>query len=186
MVTRSITRLTELAIRYYTIPHYTTHSHWTGSPVPCRSSRWRLSLANRMFTTTWYQNLWRIRSAKKSVDRAKGCSQMSWMEKLNQARARISEQGSDPWRGVIERGLPANVTSISTTALLDLLDVPHSTGNARKLATTMRSMGFIPLKSRGLMPGGFRDTTIRGWARPVREKRPTQTITSGHDRGAIV
>jgi hypothetical protein len=77
---------------------------------------------------------------------------------------------SDPRRGVLERALPANVTDISTVALLDLLDVPHTTGNARRLAQTMRALGWIGLKSRRLMPGGFRDTTIRGWSRPIREK----------------
>jgi hypothetical protein len=87
---------------------------------------------------------------------------MSWFERLEQARARFAEHGLDPWRGIIQRGVPANVPSISTAALLDLLDVPATTGNARRLAQTMRSLGFIPLKSRRLMPGGFRDTTIRG------------------------
>jgi hypothetical protein len=94
---------------------------------------------------------------------------MSWFERLEQARARFAEHGLDPWRGIIQRGVPANVPSISTAALLDLLDVPATTGNARRLAQTMRSLGFIPLKSRRLMPGGFRDTTIRGWARPTRD-----------------
>ena len=103
----------------------------------------------------------------------------SWVERLYQACAQQPEQGSDPWRGVLERALPANVSTISTVALLDLLDVPQTTGNARRLAKTMRSLGFIPLKSRRLMPGGFRDTTIRGWARPVREKRSTSTIELG-------
>lgn len=97
---------------------------------------------------------------------------MSFLEKLNQARAELAEHGLDPWKRVIERGVPANVTSISTVALLNLLDVPATTGNARRLAQTMRSMGFIPLKSRRLMPGGFRDTTARGWSRPVRECQP--------------
>jgi hypothetical protein len=94
--------------------------------------------------------------------------QMSYVERLRQARAGLSERGSDPWKRILERDLPANVTSISSVALLDLLDVPATTGNARRLAQTMRSLGFIPFKSRRLMPGGFRDTTIRGWARPVR------------------
>jgi hypothetical protein len=94
---------------------------------------------------------------------------MSWLQRLDQARAELAEHGSDPWRRLLERGVPANVTTISSAALLDLLDVPATTGNARRLAQTMRSMGFIPLKSRRLMPGGFRDTTIRGWTRPVRE-----------------
>src|SRR6516165_7945615 len=63
---------------------------------------------------------------------------------------------------------PANVTSISTVALLDLLGVRATTGNARRLARTMRSLGWVGLKSRRLMPGGWRDTEGRGWARPVR------------------
>jgi hypothetical protein len=101
---------------------------------------------------------------------------MSYFERLRQARAELSERGSDPWRRALERDLPANVTSISTVALLDLLDVPPTTGNARRLALSMRSMGWVPLKSRRLMPGGFRDTTIRGWARPLREQRSPTTL----------
>jgi len=95
---------------------------------------------------------------------------MSAMERLRRAEAALRERASDPWKRALERHLPANVASISSVALLDLLDVPSTTGNARRLAKTMRSMGWIGLKSRRLEPGGFRDTTIRGWARPVREK----------------
>jgi hypothetical protein len=110
------------------------------------------------------------------------------MERLRRAEASLRERASDPWKRALERHLPANVTSISTVALLDLLDVPPTTGNARRLAKTMRSLGFIPLKSRRLEPGGFRDTTIRGWARPVREKsssnpteNPTDTCRGQHN-----
>jgi hypothetical protein len=78
---------------------------------------------------------------------------------------------------VLERALPPSVTSLSTVALLDLLDVPHTTGNARRLAQTMRDMGWVGLKSRRLMPGGFRDTTIRGWARPHRDIQIRKTST---------
>ena len=98
---------------------------------------------------------------------------MSWVGRLY---AQLAEQRSDPWRGVLARALPGNV-SVSTVALLDLLDVPPTTGNARRLAQTMRSMGWVGLKSRRLMPGGFRDTTIRGWARPCREVQIRKTST---------
>jgi hypothetical protein len=54
-------------------------------------------------------------------------------------------------------------------ALLALLDFPVTTGNARRLARTMRSMGWVGIKSRRLAPGGWRNTECRGWARPVRE-----------------
>ena len=105
----------------------------------------------------------------------------SWIERLYQASAKLSERHSDPWKRVLERALPANVSSISTVALLDLLDVPPTTGNGRRLARTMRSMGFIPLKSRRLTPGGFRDTTIRGWSRPIHEKTACATEGDGNE-----
>ena len=95
----------------------------------------------------------------------------SWVGRMYQA-AQQTEQRSDPWKRVLERVLPPSVASLSTVALLDLVDVPHTTGNARRLAQTMRAMGWIGLKSRRLTPGGFRDTTIRGWARPIRETKP--------------
>ena len=95
----------------------------------------------------------------------------SWVGRMYAAQQ--TEQRSDPWKRVLERVLPPSVASLSTVALLDLVDVPHTTGNARRLAQTMRAMGWVGLKSRRLMPGGFRDTTIRGWARPVRGTRST-------------
>ena len=103
--------------------------------------------------------------------------QESFIEKLRRAEAELAERGANPWRRALERDLPANVTCISTVALLDLLGLAPTTGNARRIAPTMRSMGFIPLKSRRLMPGGNRGTTIRGWARPFLElKKSTPTM----------
>jgi hypothetical protein len=96
----------------------------------------------------------------------------SWVGRMYQAGAQLPEQRSDPWKRALERALPAHVTHISSSALLDLLDVPHTTGNARRLAQNMRAWGWVGLKSRRLTPGGFRDTTIRGWARPIRETKP--------------
>ena len=61
------------------------------------------------------------------------------------------------------------VHEISTVALLDLIGLPNTTGNGRRIAHSMRSLGFVPIKSRRFMPGGFRDTVTRGWARPVRK-----------------
>src|SRR5262249_19547476 len=63
------------------------------------------------------------------------------------------------------RGMEA----ISTVALLDLIGLSKTTGNSRRVAQTMRTLGFVPIKSRRLMPGGYRDTVTRGWARPVRQ-----------------
>lgn len=59
--------------------------------------------------------------------------------------------------------------SIGTASLLDLLDMRKTTGNARRISGTMRALGFVPIKSRRFLPGGYRDTVTRGWSRPVRE-----------------
>ena len=69
--------------------------------------------------------------------------------------------------------------AISTTALLDLLALPKNTGTARRVARTMRALGFVPIKSRRLMPGGFRDTIARGWARPVRKQTSSKSAACG-------
>ena len=90
---------------------------------------------------------------------------MSFVERLHHE---LAERDADPLREKVEfivRGMEA----VSTVALLDLLGLPKTTGNGRRIAPTMRSLGFIPIKSRRLMPGGTRDTVTRGWARPVRQ-----------------
>ena len=43
---------------------------------------------------------------------------ISWLERLHQASAEQSERDFDPWRRVLERALPA---AVSTVALCDLL-----------------------------------------------------------------
>jgi hypothetical protein len=96
---------------------------------------------------------------------------MALIERLHRARAeRIADQ-EDPWRSALERALPGNVMCTSTVALLSLLDFPVTTGNARRLARTMRSMGWVGIKSRRLAPGGWRTTECRGWSRPLRQAK---------------
>jgi hypothetical protein len=94
---------------------------------------------------------------------------VSLIERLHRANAEMFAEQEDPWRRVLERALPASVMSTSTVALLALLDFPSTTGNARRLARTMRSLGWVGIKSRRLAPGGWRTTECRGWSRPVRE-----------------
>src|SRR5262249_31581606 len=101
---------------------------------------------------------------------------LSWLEKLRQARAEQEERDSDPWRRVLERALPADVTEVSTVFLCDLIGVRPSTGNARRIAKTMRSLGFFPIRSRKLLPGGWRGSEGRGWARPIRESKGTEKL----------
>jgi hypothetical protein len=47
---------------------------------------------------------------------------LSAMERLRQAEGALRERASDPWKRALERHLPDNVTSISSVALLELLD----------------------------------------------------------------
>ena len=92
---------------------------------------------------------------------------VSFVERLDQAKAKRDQRQADPLRERVEatvRGMDA----ISTAALLDLIGLPASTGNARRISKTMRAMGYVAIKSRRFMPGGWRDTVTRGWARPFR------------------
>ena len=94
--------------------------------------------------------------------------QMSLLKKVEEARAELDAQGQDPWSARLGNALHG-VDAISTAALLDLLLAKATTGTARRLAAVMRSLHFIPIKSRRLMPGGRAGNTVtRGWARPVR------------------
>jgi hypothetical protein len=109
-------------------------------------------------------------------------SSLGILGRLKQAQARLAEDDADPWRTKLEAAV-RGTEAISSAALLDLLRVPATTGTARRLAKIMRQLGFIPIKSRRLMPGGFRDTVTRGWARPVREARlqGTKVKIDGHE-----
>src|ERR1700752_2523322 len=102
---------------------------------------------------------------------------MSFLGKFAQARAELQAHHEDPWRNKVEAAV-RDKDAISTAALLDLLRAPATTGTARRLAAVMRSLQFIPIKSRRLMPGGRAGNTVtRGWARPVREMKPSPTMT---------
>jgi hypothetical protein len=101
---------------------------------------------------------------------ANGCD-MSWMQKLDRAKAELAERDADPVREKLE-GIVRGMEAISTASLLDLIGLPPTTGNARRISGTMQSLGFVPIKSRRFLPGGWRSTVARGWARPIRENRP--------------
>jgi len=93
---------------------------------------------------------------------------LSFTARIQQATEELSRHEADPLLEKVEtivRGMDA----ISTHALLDLIGLPNTTSNARRISKTMQSLGFVPIKSRRLMPGGYRDTVTRGWARPVRQ-----------------
>ena len=108
---------------------------------------------------------------------------MAWIEELHRAKAALAERDADPLREKVE-AIVRGMHGISTFALLDLLGLPNTTGNGRRIAMTMRSLGFIPIKSRRLMPGGYRDTVTRGWARPVRALGCRSNLKQGEKGGS--
>ena len=103
---------------------------------------------------------------------------MSLLGKLAEARAELDARHEDPWHKRVEAAVRGE-DAISTAALLDLLRVPATTATARRLAAIMRSLHFIPIKSRRLMPGGRTGNTVtRGWARPVRTTKSSPTTSN--------
>jgi hypothetical protein len=103
---------------------------------------------------------------------------MSLLGKLREARAELEAQGQDPWHKTVEAAVRGK-DAISTAALLDLLREQATTGTARRLAAVMRSLHFVPIKSRRLMPGGRAGNTVtRGWARPVRAMKSSPTTSN--------
>jgi hypothetical protein len=108
---------------------------------------------------------------------------MSVLGKLAQARAVLEAHHEDPWHGKVEAAV-RDKDAISTAALLDLLRVPATTDTARRLAAVMRSLQFVPIKSRRLMPGGRAGNTVtRGWARPIRATRSSPTTKNAGAAG---
>jgi hypothetical protein len=101
---------------------------------------------------------------------------VSFIELLRQKKAEAqATPPTDPWRLPLERvrgkTWDDGVERISTQALFDILEVPQRRRNAgacRRLAKLMREFGWVPIKARGLTPGGFRDQ-IRGYARNKRQ-----------------
>jgi len=105
---------------------------------------------------------------------------MSLLSKLAEARAALDAHTEDPWRNKVAAAV-RDMDAVSTAALLDLLHLRATTGTARRLAAVMRSLHFIPIKSRRLMPGGRAGNTVtRGWARPVRQLKSSPTISNAN------
>jgi hypothetical protein len=96
---------------------------------------------------------------------------MSFISRMREAARQLEASHRDPWQPRLKRALEG-VEAMSTVALLDLVRAEPTSSNARRLAAIMRALGFIPIKTRRFMPGGFRDTVTRGWARPVRGAAP--------------
>ena len=96
----------------------------------------------------------------------------SWLDQLHRGVAEQATRDSDPWLRVLTPVLPADGTAISTVMIANLLGIGATTGNARRIAKTMRTLGFFLLKSRKLLPGGWRGNN--GWAPSSGSSGPCQ------------
>jgi hypothetical protein len=108
---------------------------------------------------------------------------LSFTAQIQQELVKLELHDADPL-GEKVASITRGIEAISTNALLDLIGLPNTTGNARRISKTMRALGYIPIKSRRLVPGGWHDTLCRGWARPLRELRnstPTTKSTPGSE-----
>lgn len=92
---------------------------------------------------------------------------VSFVERINRLVAEAEAHAADPLLEKVE-AIMRDQEAIGTASVLDLLGMRKTTGNGRRLARTMHTLGFVPIKSRRLLPGGWTDTVTRGWARPMR------------------
>jgi hypothetical protein len=105
---------------------------------------------------------------------------MSFRAKLQQAKVQLAqadaERDADPLLPLV-RAAVTPFDALSTTAILTMVGLRPTTGNARKVARSMRTLGYVGIKSRRLPPGGWSDTLCRGWAKsPCREKNRTTLL----------
>jgi hypothetical protein len=115
----------------------------------------------------WDELLWRITRRQEGPQELYWRHSVAWIEKLQRAKAELAARNADPFRAKVEAAV-RGMEAMSTHSLLELIGLPKTTGNGRRIAPTMRTLGFIPIKSRRFEPGGWRDTVTRGWARPFR------------------
>jgi hypothetical protein len=81
----------------------------------------------------------------------------SWMAKLELEKAEIAKRAADPLLDAVAAAV-AGFEAVSTVAILTSIGLAPTTGNSRRIARSMRSLGYIPINSRRLPPGGWADT----------------------------
>jgi|SRR6185437_2458492 len=96
---------------------------------------------------------------------------MSFLDKLEKAKAAMAETNIDPWRLPLERARGKmdydGLERVSSQTLLDLLDVPQrrrTAGTYRHLAKIMAELGWTAMRVRDLTRGGYKEQ-VRGYCR---------------------
>jgi hypothetical protein len=102
---------------------------------------------------------------------------VSFLEKIERARAEIAGQNTDPWQQTLGRVRGKvdfdGLERVSTQALLDTLEVPQRSRTAstcRRLAKVMRELGWSAVRVRDLTRGGYKEQ-VRGYARDARKEK---------------
>jgi hypothetical protein len=101
---------------------------------------------------------------------------MSWLEKLQAAKAAMAERNVDPWRLPLERVRGKidfdGLERVSSQTLLDILEVAQrsrTAGTYRHLAKMMAELGWTAVRVRDLTRGGYKEQ-VRGYCRDTRHR----------------
>ena len=99
---------------------------------------------------------------------------MSWLGKLQEAKAEIAKPNVDPWRLPLERVRGKidydGIERVTTQMLLDVLEVPQCrrrAGTYRHLSKLMVELGWTAVRVRDLTRGGYKEQ-VRGYCRDAR------------------
>ncbi len=99
---------------------------------------------------------------------------MSWLGKLENAKAEQATRNVDPWRLPLERAHGKidydGVERVTTQLLLDILEVPQRSrraGTYRHLSKLMVELGWTPVRVRARTRGDYLEQ-VRGYCRDAR------------------
>ncbi len=99
---------------------------------------------------------------------------MSFLGKLQAEKEKLSAQRAEPWLVRLQRVRGQigddGIERISTQTLFDhleLLQQNREAGASRRLAKTMRDLGWTPVRMRDLTRGGYKEQ-VRGYCRVPR------------------
>jgi hypothetical protein len=99
---------------------------------------------------------------------------VSWLDKLERAKAETAARPADPWRLPLERVHGKidydGLERVSSQTLLYRLEVPQrsrTAGTYRHLSKLMIELGWTAVRVRGLTRGGYKEQ-VRGYARDAR------------------
>jgi hypothetical protein len=106
---------------------------------------------------------------------------MSWLGKLERAKAEIASRNIDSWRLPLERlhGKIGDdgIERVTTQTVFDILEIPQrarGAGACRRLAAVMAELGWTAVRVRGLTRGGYGEQ-VRGYCREPRHERQYQS-----------